>query len=104
MTLLGYLGLLFVVISIPLALGKIRRNKWYGFRIPPAFESEADWQRINRFGGKVLLVYGLCIVASDLLIPPLPAKYEMVLPMLLPASIWIPLVISLIQANRKSSE
>ena len=32
---------------LPLLLGKIKRNRWYGFRSSKAFESEEDWIKLK---------------------------------------------------------
>lgn len=51
-------GLLLIVVAIPLILGKVPMNRWYGIRIPKAFESEHNWYEINRYGGKWLVAAG----------------------------------------------
>lgn len=60
----GYvgMGLLLVGLAIPLLRGRVRRNIWYGFRIPASFASEEAWERINRHGGRCLLWYALAQV------------------------------------------
>ncbi len=57
------LGAFFAVLSLPLALRVVPMNRWYGIRIPKAYESEENWYEINAYGGKLLLVYGLALVA-----------------------------------------
>ncbi len=52
-------SLLIIGISIPLIREKVKINKWYGFRISKAFESEEMWFKINKIGGKVLLYYSI---------------------------------------------
>jgi hypothetical protein len=37
------LGFILIGVSIPLLLGKIKMNYFYGFRIRKAFESEENW-------------------------------------------------------------
>jgi hypothetical protein len=65
----GYLGmgLLFVALAVPLIRGRVRPNVWYGIRIRAAFASEEAWYRINRHGGKSLLVLGCTIAAIGIL-------------------------------------
>jgi uncharacterized membrane protein len=56
------LGLVLILVSLPLYLGKVKRNRLYGFRIPKAFESEENWYRINRYGAKVLILWTLVLM------------------------------------------
>jgi uncharacterized membrane protein len=51
--------LLVIAISIPLILGKVPRNHWYGFRTPKTLSSDAVWYPANRIGGKYLCVAGM---------------------------------------------
>jgi uncharacterized membrane protein len=51
--------LLVIAISVPLILGKVPRNRWYGFRTPKTLSSDAVWYEANRIGGKYLCVAGL---------------------------------------------
>ena len=60
-TLVG-VGLITIGICIPLYLGKIKRNYWYGFRIRKAFESDENWYRINRYGAKVLMSWSVVLL------------------------------------------
>ena len=55
-------GILFILMSKPLILGKIPPNNIFGVRIPPSFESEAAWIQINAFGGKTLRLLGFALV------------------------------------------
>ncbi len=55
-------GLLVIALSVPLARNKVKMNPWYGIRIPEAFKSEERWYEINRYGGRLMLWWGLCIV------------------------------------------
>ncbi|HXH37001.1 MAG TPA: SdpI family protein [Thermoanaerobaculia bacterium] len=72
-------GALVTVLSLPLVLRKVPMNRAYGVRVRKAFTSESNWYDINAYGGKLLLAYGLALVAFGLLArdaaPP-------------PASIW----------------
>lgn len=62
----GFGGLL-AVFSLPLVLRKVPMNRAYGIRIPKAFTSDSNWYDINAYGGKVLMVYGVALVAFGLL-------------------------------------
>ena len=59
-----FVGALTIVASIPLILRKVKMNPYYGVRIPEAFTSEERWYEINRHGGRLLLAWGILIVAT----------------------------------------
>ena len=46
-------GVLIIGISIPLVKRKIKMNRFYGFRIRKAFESDEIWYDLNAYGGKL---------------------------------------------------
>ena len=48
-------------ISIPLYLGKVKMNRWYGVRIEKAFVSNDNWYKINRYGAKRLMVWSMLL-------------------------------------------
>jgi uncharacterized membrane protein len=60
-------GVLASVLSVPLVLRKVPMNRAYGIRIPKAFTSDSNWYDINAYGGKLLLAYGLALVAFGVL-------------------------------------
>lgn len=49
------LGFVIIALCFPLLAGRVRRNRWYGFRIPKAYESEDAWQRINSYGARHMI-------------------------------------------------
>jgi len=55
----GVTGLLMIGLSLPLLQGKIKKNYWYGFRLPKAFESEENWYAINRYGAQRLINWSI---------------------------------------------
>jgi uncharacterized membrane protein len=57
------IGTLIIAISLPLARGKVAMNHWYGVRVRQSFESEEKWYKINRFGGRQLMLWGAIIAA-----------------------------------------
>lgn len=61
------IALLTFAISLPLVLGKIGMNAWYGVRIPKSFVSEDNWYKINRHGGLWLIVYAFLLALIGLL-------------------------------------
>jgi hypothetical protein len=60
-----YLGLYAVLAcaALPLAMGWVPPNRWYGFRLPGASLSPQLWYEINALGGK-LFVAGLVLCAA----------------------------------------
>jgi hypothetical protein len=52
--------LMIIFVSIPLALGLIPRNGFYGIRVREAFASDASWYAINRLGS--VAIVGACLV------------------------------------------
>ena len=61
------MGAALAIASIPLILRRVPMNHFYGFRIRKAFVSLANWEAINAFGGKMLLIFGLLLVAYGFL-------------------------------------
>ena len=55
-------GLVIIGISIPLARGRVGRNRLYGIRFPNAFESDEAWYAINRHGGRCLIAWAVPLV------------------------------------------
>jgi len=47
---------IFVAISIPLALGLVPPNRFYGFRTRRAMESRERWFVVNRYAGVAVIV------------------------------------------------
>lgn len=71
-------GLLTAALAIPLIARQVPMNRFYGVRIPKAFESSRNWYEINAFGGKLLLAYGLFLIAFGLLAGPYAPARESV--------------------------
>ncbi len=53
-----------VAAAVPLIQKRVKMNHWYGVRIPASFASEEAWFDINRYGGRLLLAWGLVIAAT----------------------------------------
>jgi uncharacterized membrane protein len=47
-------AVLIFVLAIPLVLGLIPRNRFYGVRTAKTLSRDDIWYRANRFGGRVL--------------------------------------------------
>ncbi|MCC6994146.1 MAG: SdpI family protein [Deltaproteobacteria bacterium] len=61
-------GLLFILISIPLILGKVGPNNFYGFRTKKTMADRKIWFAANKVMGIDLVVAGLAIVAGSIII------------------------------------
>lgn len=59
-------GVVAIVVSLPLIQGRVKMNGSYGIRIRQAFESEQRWYAINRYGGQLLLRWGVALVVVAL--------------------------------------
>ena len=57
----AFVGILVAVVSVPPALGWVRRNSIYGFRVPATLRTDAVWYAINRRFGWELIVMGSVI-------------------------------------------
>lgn len=69
-------------LSLPLILGWVPPNRWYGVRLEASFQSTALWYRINRRGGGYLLSWSLVVVLTGcglLMVPRLVADWVIVL-------------------------
>jgi len=58
--------LLLIAISIPLAQGSIKMNPLYGVRIKKAFESEENWYKLNKYGGRRLIFWSIVLICISI--------------------------------------
>ena len=54
---------LIIAISVPLIMGMVPRNHWYGFRTTKTLSSDSVWYQANRIGGKYFIVAALVQLA-----------------------------------------
>lgn len=66
-------GLLVVGLAIPMILGKLKPNGWYGFRTSKTLSDEKIWYPANTYIGKLLLGVGILWVLSALGLRIIPA-------------------------------
>jgi hypothetical protein len=59
-------GLTIVAFSWPLVKRMIGRNRFYGIRTQEAFASEEQWYKINEYGGRLFLRWGIVVVIVGL--------------------------------------
>lgn len=55
------LAVLLVIMAVPLILGRVRRNKWYGFRTEATLSSDEIWYPANKSMGWGLLWNGVIL-------------------------------------------
>jgi hypothetical protein len=53
------IAILICLMSIPLVKGKVAMNKFYGIRFKKSYESEEKWYEINKYGGKLLIIWSI---------------------------------------------
>jgi hypothetical protein len=77
-------GVFIIGLSIPLLLGKIAPNRWYGFPLHQCRNSPEAWYAINRFGAKwmigwavALIILGIAVILFPLPKPGLIVPYIM---------------------------
>ncbi len=70
-------ALVTIGLCVPLYRGQIGMNRWYGIRLPWAFESEAMWFEVNRIGARLGIVcgavYGAIMAGLALVAPTSPS-------------------------------
>src|SRR5689334_6410752 len=54
-----WLGILLAALAIPMALGRVPRNRWYGYRTRRTLADDRTWDLVNRVSGKGLVVGGI---------------------------------------------
>jgi hypothetical protein len=55
-------ALLIIGLSLPLVKHKIKMNHLYGILIRKSFESEENWNKINEYGGKQLIIWSVPLI------------------------------------------
>ncbi len=61
-------GLLLAVLSVPLIMGKVEPNPWYGFRVAKTLSNHAVWYPVNAYAAKRLLLVGIGIIVSAMVL------------------------------------
>lgn len=61
--LLGGIGVVIIIVSLPLWLGLVRRNMFWGARTHTALASDENWRIINRAAGRVGTLWGVGFLA-----------------------------------------
>jgi hypothetical protein len=67
----AFFAVLMLLWSIPLALRKVKPNRWWGFANRTALDRIDYWYGINEYGGRVMIVAALVILAAGVGLPAL---------------------------------
>lgn len=54
-----FVSLLVIGISIPLVMEKIPMNEIYGIRFGKSFEANETWYKVDKFGGRQLIIWAI---------------------------------------------
>jgi hypothetical protein len=63
------LGLLLVLLGWPMAMRRVRPNRWFGLRVPATFADETVWYDANAVTGRDMMALGALVVAIALMLP-----------------------------------
>lgn len=66
-------GLLITALSLPLILGKVPANHWYGSVFSSALKSDQNWLLVNGYGAKRMLCWSLIWAGLGLVALVVPA-------------------------------
>ena len=59
-----FIGLMLVGLAVPLVRGRVRPNRWYGFRVQETLEDPDVWYAVNSYSGRLLLGLGVIVAAT----------------------------------------
>lgn len=57
-------GVIYIGVGIPLLLGRIPPNAWYGCRTQKTLSSEEIWYSVNRVTGRYMIISGIAVILS----------------------------------------
>ena len=60
------IGLLFFILALPLWLGMVPMNSFYGVRLPSTFASDQRWYDVNAVFGKHLFIWSLLVIGAGI--------------------------------------
>ena len=62
-------GILLVALGWPLALRRVRPNRWYGLRVPATFADQSVWYDANAIAGRDMMTLGAVVAGIALVLP-----------------------------------
>ena len=72
------LGVVIVVLCFLLLAGRLRRNRWYGFGLPKAYDDEAALPRINVYGARHMIRWASALMGFGMFLIIAPDASEFV--------------------------
>jgi uncharacterized membrane protein len=63
------MGLLLVALGWPMAMRRVRPNRWYGLRVPATFADEHVWYEANAVAGRDMMASGAVLLLVALALP-----------------------------------
>ncbi len=94
-------GILLFLVSIPLYLGKVKRNPIYGFRLAKAFESEENWYAVNRYGAGAMMLWSAALAAIGIACLYVRPENVMAVSNAGFASVVIPILLTVLYARKR---
>jgi hypothetical protein len=98
-----FLSFILICISIPLVKGHVSMNNFYGIRFKKSYESNENWTKINKYGGRQLIIWsiplGIFGIASFFL-PVSNSPMLYLISILAPFIVLIPCVMSYLYARK----
>lgn len=88
------------LICIPMWQGSVKPNKFYGVRVPKAFESEENWYKLNRYGARQLMLWSGILVAFGVAAFLLPLQNNFILTMIIGLGPALLVVVPIRSINR----
>ncbi len=103
---LVFVGVIGIVLAIPMLMGKVPRNHFYGFRTKLSLSSDEIWYSTNRFSAKGLIYWAICNLLIGIIsfwFHPMSERLQLLL-VIPPLSAFIPCLISYWWMKKKFSE
>jgi hypothetical protein len=99
-----FMAIICAAVCIPLIRGDVKMNGCYGVRFKKSFESEENWYKINKYGGRCLVAWSgvlLLIGIAEFLIPYNPKDtFRTVLSTCAPGILLIPCIQAYLYAKK----
>jgi len=99
-----FAGLVTIAVCVPLLRGKIRRNGFYGIRIPKSFESDEVWFKINRYGAEQMIIWAAIMMAVGIGAMFLPLRDSQALASWFGITVVLSLLVPVFQIFRYSKQ
>ena len=61
-------GILFIALGVPLLMGRVPPNPWYGCRTRKTLSDERIWYEVNRVTGQDMILAGVVTLISSVVV------------------------------------